>query len=335
VIKPRAALWRVVIAAIVSGVLLIMISNELSHPVQASTAVYNAEFTDVSGLMNGADVRVRGVRVGKVEDVALQRSSDGRSLAAVRFTLDKRFGIVSPSRLAIRYQALTGLRYMDVQNPAEGEAAAHPITQIPTTMTIPSFDITVLFNGLQPVLATLSPDDINTFTDNAISFLQGDGGGLQPMLDSIHKLTEFVSSRQEVVAAIVRNLSTVADEVNGRSEYLGQFLDGLDNPIRGAMSVLDEFRKSQVSGADFTRAVAHLLAAAGVRPGIDTDTALDRSVTNVYSMLDVVKRTPVIWDNLPPPPEDGTPIPCSKGRVQLPETMDVLLNGQRVVLCNK
>ena len=155
------------------------------------------------------------------------------------------------------------------------------------------------------------------------------------MLDSIHKLTEFVSNRQEVVAAIVRNLSTLADDVNGRSQYLTQFLDSLDDPIRGAMSVLDEFRKSQVSGTDFTRAVAHLLAAAGVRPGIDVDTALDRSITNVYSMLDVIKRTPVIWDNLPPPPDDGTPIPCSKGRVQLPETMDVLLNGQRVVLCNK
>jgi len=331
----RATLWRVVLAAIVSAFLLIMISNELSHPVQVSTAVCNAEFTDVSGLMNGADVRVRGVRVGKVDDVALEHTSDGRSLAMVRFTLDRHFGIVSPSRLAIRYQALTGLRYMDVQNPAEGAAAEHPITHIPTTMTIPSFDITVLFNGLQPVLATLSPDEINTFTDNAISFLQGDGGGLQPMLDSIHKLTEFVSNRQEVMATIVRNLSTVAEDVNGRSQYLTQFLDSLDNPIRGAMSVLDEFRKSQVAGADFTRAVAHLLAAAGVRPGIDTDTALDRSITNVYSMLDVIKRTPVIWDNLPPPPDDGTPIPCSKGRAQLPETMDVLLNGQRVVLCNK
>ena len=43
----------------------------------------------------------------------------------------------------------------------------------------------------------------------------------------------------------------------------------------------------------------------------------------------------MIWDNIPPPPEDGAPVPCSHGRVQLPEAMDVLLNGQRVVLCNK
>lgn len=334
-IKPKAALWRAIIAATVSAVLLIMISNELSHPVKQATRTYNAEFTDVSGLMKGADVRVRGVRVGQVQDVALQRSDGGRSIATVRFTLDRRFGVVAPSRLAVRYQSLTGLRYVDVQNPAEGDASAPPMTKIPTTMTIPSFDITTLFNGLQPVLATLSPDEINTFTDNAISFLQGDGKGLGPMLESIHKLTEFVSDRQQVMATIVHNLAALSDEVNGRSKYLTEFLDNLDVPFKGAMAVLDEFRKSQVAGADFTRAVVHLLAAAGVRPGIDTETALDRSITNVYSMLDVIKRTPVIWDNLPPPPGDGSPIACSKGRAQLPETMDVLLNGQRVVLCNK
>ena len=44
--------------------------------------------------------------------------------------------------------------------------------------------------------------------------------------------------------------------------------------------------------------------------------------------------SPVIWDNIPPP-EDGVPVPCSHGRAQLPEAMDVLLQGQRVVLCKK
>jgi phospholipid/cholesterol/gamma-HCH transport system substrate-binding protein len=253
----------------------------------------------------------------------------------MRLTLDSRFSIVPATRLAVRYQALTGLRYVDVENPAEGEAVTNRVTDVPTTMTQSSFDITVLFNGLQPVLATLSPDEINTFTANAISFLQGDGNGLGPMLDSIHKLTAFVSDRQEVVATLVRNLATLADGVSGRSQYLTQILDEFDLPISEALSVLDEFRKSQVAGADFTRAVLRLLAGAGLRPGIDVDKALDRAFTNVYDAIEAVKRTPVIWENIPPPPEDGAPVPCSHGRVQLPEAMDVLLNGQRVVLCNK
>jgi phospholipid/cholesterol/gamma-HCH transport system substrate-binding protein len=333
--KPRSALWRFILAAFVSTLLLIVISNAITHPVEAAIRTYRADFTDVSGLNRGADVRVRGVLVGQVQSIQLKRFGDKRSIARVQLTLDKRYSLVPETRLAVRYQALTGLRYVDVENPAEGDAVANRVTEVPTTMTQPSFDITVLFNGLQPVLAVLSPDDINTFTQNAISFLQGDGGGLEPMLDSIHKLTAFVSDRQQVVATLVQNLSILADGVKGRSQYLTQFLDELELPINQAVSVLDEFRKSEIAGPDFTRAVLRLLAAAGVRPGIDINKALDRAFTNTYDALEAIKRTPVIWDNIPPPAEDGAPVSCSHGRAQLPETMDVLLNGQRVVLCNK
>lgn len=333
--KPRAALWRFVLAAFVSVVLLIVISNAIRQPIEVSTRTYQAEFTDVSGLSDGADVRVRGVRVGKVQTIELKRTGDGRSIAAVQLTLDNRFSIVGSTRLAVRYQALTGLRYIDVENPAEGDKVANRVLSVPTAMTQPSFDITVLFNGLQPVLSTLSPEEINTFTENAISFLQGDGAGLEPMLDSLHKLTAFVSDRQQVVATLVRNLASLADGVRGRSEYLINILDEFELPVSQALSVLDEFRKSQVAGADFTRAVLRLLAAAGIKPGIDVEKALDRAFTNVYEAIEAIKRTPVIWDNIPQAPENGAPVPCAHGRAQLPETMDVLLNGQRVVLCNK
>lgn len=332
--KPTAALWRFLLAAFVSVVLLIVISNQIRQPVETTTRTYIAEFTDVSGLNDGADVRVRGVSVGEVQSIELKRE-EGRSLAAVRLTLDSRYSIVPDTRLGVKYQALTGLRYVDVQNPVEGDSVANQVTEVPTTMTVPSFDVTVLFNGLQPVLATLSPDDINAFTENTIAFLQGDGDGLGPMLDSIHKLTSFVADRQQVVATLVRNLATLADGVSGRSQYLIQIFDELEIPIGQALSVMDEFRKTQIAGADFTRSALRLLAVAGIRPGIDIDQALDKAFTNVYVAAEALKRMPVIWDNIPPPPENGAPVPCSHGRVQLPETMDVLLNGQRVVLCKK
>jgi phospholipid/cholesterol/gamma-HCH transport system substrate-binding protein len=137
------------------------------------------------------------------------------------------------------------------------------------------------------------------------------------------------------VATLVRNLATLADGVKGHSQYLTQILDEFDLPVSQALSVLDEFRKSQLSGADFTRAALRLLAAAGIRPGVDVNKALDRALENVYRSLEALKRTPVIMDNIPPPPEDGAPVACSQGRAQLPEMMDVLLNGQRVVLCKK
>jgi phospholipid/cholesterol/gamma-HCH transport system substrate-binding protein len=332
--KPKAAFWRLAISVAVASVLLILIANVVTQPVAADVRSYTAEFTDASGLHLDGDVRVRGVRVGKVHSIELQRHG-GQSVAAVGFTLDKRYGVVSATRLAIKYQALTGVRYVDVVNPSEAYSKADLVAHVSTVMTQPSFDITVLFNGLQPVIATLSPDEVNTFAANAVSYLSGDGGGLAPMLDSIHKLTDFVSDRQQVVATLMRNLAEVAGTMGGHSKGLIQILEWLNIPLDAALTVLDEFRKCTLFGPDFTGEAVRLLHNVGFQWGADMDSSLNRAFTNVDNFVEAIKLVPAMWDNIPPPSQDGAPLPCSRGRAQLPATMDVLLNGQRVILCNR
>jgi phospholipid/cholesterol/gamma-HCH transport system substrate-binding protein len=341
--KHFGAFWKFGIAVVVSGLLLVLISNEIRQPVAGQTRSLTADFTDVSGLHEGADVRVRGVRVGKVQSLSLDRLN-GRTVSRVQFTMERRYGIVPTSRLAVKFQALTGLRYVDVAGPAEG-ASSGQMTSIPTSMTIPSFDITELFNGLQPVLATLNPSEINTFTDNVATFLAGDGNGLGPMLDSIKRLTGLVSDREAVIATIMRNLQRVAEGVRGKSDALPKILDQVKIVVDSGMTVLDEFRKSQIYGPAFTGEVARLLDALGLnsgewtapnyKPGWDPAKALDKAFTNVYNEIDGIKRIPVVWENLPEPPASGTPAPCSKGQAVLPIPVDVLLNGRKVLICNQ
>jgi phospholipid/cholesterol/gamma-HCH transport system substrate-binding protein len=333
--KPLALLWRLGLSVAVAVVLFILLSNTLTNPVAINTRTYTAEFTDASGIHPDGDVRVRGVRVGKVESVDLARH-DGQNVAQVKFTLDQHYGILAISRLAIKFQALTGVRYLDVTNVAEGYAPADLVTQVPTSMTQPSFDVTALFNGLQPVLATLSPEEINTFTANAASFLTGDGSGLAPLLDSLRRLTEFVSDRQEVVATLMSNLSQVADAIESKSKQFIHIIDLLNQPVDQALTILDEFRKDFLFGRDFFDPVVRLLHNAGLKPGINIDVALDRAFSNLDNFFDAFKLVPVINDNIQPPGENDDAVePCSRGSFQLPETMDVLLNGQRVVLCNR
>lgn len=351
--KPRAASWRLAISGVVTIIMFILIANIIRQPVAAETQSYTAEFTDASGLHLDADVRVRGVRVGKVHSVELERRH-GQSIAAVAFTLDKRYGVVSGTRLAIKYQALTGLRYVDVVDPTESYSNADLVTHVTTAMTQPSFDVTTLFNGLQPVLATLDPEELNTFTTNAATYLSGDGGGLEPMLDSIRKLTRFVSDRQQVIATLMHNLKDISETMGGHGKELTQILDWLnEGPVDGILTkALDEFRKADLYGS-FTGQVEQLLTNLGFpsavnsgdyftygpdasKPnGTDMDEALDVAFTHLEDFMDAIKLVPVMWENIPPPSQSGAPLPCSRGRAQLPEQMDVLLNGRRVVLCNR
>ncbi|ODQ96434.1 MlaD family protein [Mycolicibacterium holsaticum] len=338
-IKPRAALWRFVLASIVAALVFILTVNVLRQPVAAETRSYTAEFTDVSGLHIDADVRIRGVRVGKVKQVRLEHKA-GQNIASVDFSLDSRYTVVPQTRLAIKYQALTGLRYVDVTDASESDdghaSSQRPITYLPLAMTQPSFDITSLFNGLQPVLATLSPEDIDRFTENAATYLQGDGGGLGPMLESIRKLTEFTSNRQEVIATLMQNLNAIAGTFGGHAKDFVQILEWMNRPIDATLTVLDEFRKSELYGPGFTSAAMRLLENAGFTPGAaDMDEGIDRAISALYEYSDAIKRVPVIWDSIDPPAEAGAPERCSRGPAQLPASMDVLLNGQRVILCNR
>ena len=350
--KPGAALWRLAITVVVAVVLFIFLANALTQPVAPAVRSYTAEFTDASGLYSGADVRVRGVRVGKVQSVDLKRH-DGQSVAAIAFTLERRYGVVPATRLAIKFQSLTGSRYIDVVDSSESYSPADLVTRISTAMTRPSFDITALFNGLQPVLATLSPEEINTFTANAATFVSGDGGGLAPLLKSIKTLTRFVSDRQAVIATLIRNLSTVADGMGGTSKDAVQVLKWINRPLDGFLSVLDEFRTTEIYGVEFLAPVQQLISNLGFPrlgntgakfaaepPGSPSenvsniDQGMDRAITALGDFADAFKLVPFMWGNVGPPGQPGSPLRCSHGRFQLPEQMDVLLNGQRVVLCN-
>ncbi|MEZ0054103.1 phospholipid/cholesterol/gamma-HCH transport system substrate-binding protein [Mycobacterium sp. MAA66] len=332
--KIISSLWRLGLSVAFTVALVILLSNTLTNPVAVDTRTYTAEFTDASGLHPDGDVRVRGVRVGKIESVDLVRRNE-QNVAQVKLTLNRKYGVVAITRLAIKFQALTGVRYVDVTNAAEGYRDSDLVTHVPTTMTQPSFDVTALFNGLQPVLATLSPAEINTFTANAASFLTGDGSGLAPLLASVNRLTAFVSDRQQVVSTLIHNLSQAGTALQGTSAKFIHVIDLVNTPVDKALSILDEFRKDLLY-KDFFDPVIRLLHSAGFKPGTNVDEALDRAFSNLDRFFDAFKLVPVMDGNIPPPGEDGTPVqPCSRGNFQLPETMDVLLNGRRVVLCNR
>jgi phospholipid/cholesterol/gamma-HCH transport system substrate-binding protein len=329
----RGALWRLVISGAVTTVLLILIANVIRQPVAAPVRSYTAEFTDASGLHLDADVRVRGVRVGKVQSIDLHRQN-GQSTAAVKLTLDKRYGIVSATRLAIKFQALTGVRYVDVVTPSEQYSAADLVAHVPVAMTQPSFDVTALFNGLQPVIATLSPDEINTFWQNAETYLSGDGDGLAPILDSIRKLTRFVADRQQVIATLMRNLSDIADTMGGHSKVLVFVLDVFNRKVLdSALKVIDEFRKSELYGFEFLHPVLTLLQFAGLKFGGSIENGLDRALSELDDYTEAFKLVPVMQEDIPSP--NTAPLPCARGHAELPAMLDVLMNGQKVVLCNR
>ena len=171
-------------------------------------------------------------------DVALDQDDAARgSRARVDFTVARDQRITTATTLSIRFQNLTGLRYLEVA-PSDAQAPVlDPGSRIGTDRTVPSFDVTTIFNGLQPVLAAMQPEQINHLAQSIAAVVQGDGSGLGPLLDALQTLSRFTNDRSALLQTLVRNLTTINDSLGGKSTALPTvigYLQGVGEVMRNA-----------------------------------------------------------------------------------------------------
>lgn len=220
------------IAAVLLGVLLV---NTMLNGVHGDTEEYDAVFADVAGLRVGDDVRVAGVRVGRVTSIKV--TDDG---ARVGFQLVRKQPILTTTDMVMRYQNLLGQRYLGmVQGPRRGPAMK-PGSTVPLARTSPGFDLTELLNGFRPLFEALRPEDVNALAGSLVKVLQGEGGTVESLLSQTARLTDFLADRDQVVGEVLDNLTPVLTDLAGHGTELRATVEEL----RALMTGLARDRKS-------------------------------------------------------------------------------------------
>ncbi|TWS23765.1 MCE family protein [Tsukamurella sputi] len=338
----KATSIKIVAFAAVMIVLLLLVMQALTRPPDGDLSTYHAKFKDVSGLKVGDDVRMLGVQVGKVKDIKVEQSSDHRiSNAAVTFSLQNDRKFRADDTLAIRYQNLTGSRFLELQpNPKSTAAQVKAGSTIEEKFTQSSFDITTVFVGLKPVLSTLNADDINHLTQSVLSVIQGNGQGLGPMLESLDKLMAVSNDRQRVLTQLITNLGSVSQSIGGASPGLTKVLQQLDLFARSLASNVDSMRDwSDKTSGVVTRTNA-LLAALGLTRG--ENPPLDAIVSNAMPLAEQLVNSLATLPGIVQLLNEGTKpqaggtvsLTCSNGQAKLPGMMNLFVAGQKVTVCN-
>ncbi|MVU75675.1 MCE family protein [Nocardia sp. ET3-3] len=327
----KAAAWRLALFSGVIVVVLMLVIAAIQRPVSGSTETHDAIFTDANGLKVGDDVRMYGVQVGKIKSIDL----DGAQ-ARVRLSVKTDAPVYDNSKLAIRYQNLTGQRYIDLQQqPQPGNRLAAG-ARIGVDHTVPSFDVTQLFNGLKPVLQTISPEAINQFSASMVALIEGDGSGVGPAMDAIGKLASYVNDRQQVIGTLIRNMSDLSDRVGGRVHNLVPLLARLSDIFQSLQQNIGGLTQFALTAPSVLRPIDTLLSTLGIHNGTDVDAILRQIFPDTKEALDVLGRLPGLLaaaDTATTGPTGWKPV-CSKGTAQLPAGVAVLISGQRVTICN-
>ncbi len=208
-----------VASVLMTGLLTVI----MGHIGLGSTHEYKALFTTASQLKKGDDVRVAGVSVGEVKDVEVA----GQDHALVTFTARTDVPLTVASRAEIRYLNLVDDRYLALLQGRPGASPLQPGATIPMRLTQPALNLTVLFNGFQPLFAALDPHQVNELSLNLVRTLQGEGGTVQGLLANTASLTSSLADRDQLIGQVIDNLDTMLKTVDDRHRQLDTLVVGL------------------------------------------------------------------------------------------------------------
>lgn len=292
--KTTPSLIKLVVFIVVTVMATGLLAATIGNIRLGGTRTYNALFTDATGLLQGDDVRIAGVRVGEIDTIEVA-DRKRRSLAKVTFTVDDDRDVATSTRALIRYRNLVGQRYVAL---AEGAGSGRTLREggtLPLRQTQSALDLTVLFNGFKPLFAALNPEDVNSFAMEIVKTLQGEAGNVESLLSHTASLTTTLAERDEVIGRTVDNLNAVLETVDERDAALSTLLVELQRFVSGLAEDREAIGASLTNIAGLAESTAGLVRDA--RPAIRDDV---RELGEVSKNLDdhkavvagVLKRLP-------------------------------------------
>jgi phospholipid/cholesterol/gamma-HCH transport system substrate-binding protein len=191
---------------------------------------YDVAFSDASGLVAGSDVRGNGVAIGTVKSVKLR---DGGGVT-VEFTVAKTVQLDTGTNARIRYANLTGDRYLDL-TPGQGKnlVPLPPGATIPMAQTKAALDLDRFFQGFDPLMQALNPDEVNQLAQNIIDVTQGQAGAVESMLANVGSFTGRLAERDQVIGDTITDLSSALALMDQHRGDFDQLIVGLSNLMRG------------------------------------------------------------------------------------------------------
>ncbi|WP_225731548.1 MULTISPECIES: MCE family protein [unclassified Nocardia] len=253
-------LTKLIIFVVVTVFVTVFLGLSIANYSGGGTS-FKARFTDVTSLNNGDEVRIAGVRVGKVTGVKIV----DKRLAEVNFELTDRNWLPASTIATIKYRNLVGQRYIALeQGPGAQGRKINGGGTIPLEQTRPALNLTTLFNGFRPLFRTLTADDVNKLSYEIIQVFQGEQGTIQDLVGTTASLTNKIADKDAVIGQLVTNLTQVLQTVNKRDDQFDQLITYTEALVSGLAAERDTVGHAVTSLGNLASATADLLVP--VRP---------------------------------------------------------------------
>lgn len=248
--KPLSTALLVVLVGLLVGGTAVVIRQSFFGP-----KTITAYFTSATAIYPGDEVRVAGVRVGRIESI----EPDGAQ-ARMRLSVDRDVPIPADAKAVIVAQNLVSARYVQLAPAYETSGPTLPDnavigvdrTAVPVEWDEVKDQLTRLATDLGPS-GDISTTSVSRFIDSAANAMTGNGDKLRETITQLAQVGRILADGSGDIVDVIVNLQTFVNALRDSNAQIVQFQDRLAT----VSSVIDSSR------SDLDAALTYLAEAVG------------------------------------------------------------------------
>ncbi len=238
--------------------------NADSLPLIGGGDTYHAAFSEGGGVKVNDEVRIAGVRVGKVTAVEL----DGDHVD-VAFKVDTPSKFGTETEAEIKVKTLLGATFLALKPAGPGQLEEG--ATIPRSRTKSAFDVVQAFEGLADRAERIDTDRLGQSFDTLAELTKDTPAAFQSTLRGLSRLSQTVASRNEQINDLLGNLDTVSGVLAERDEDIVVLMKNSDVLMRALVARREAVHRLLVSTSQFSRELTLLVkqTRADLKPALD------------------------------------------------------------------
>ncbi len=221
-------------------------------PIIGGGDTYHAMFTEAGGLKVNDEVRIAGVRVGKVNSIELDRDQ-----VNVTFKVDAAADFGTDTRAAIKVKTILGSMFLALE-PAGGGQLKEDGT-IPAQRTSSPFDVVEAFEGLASTSEQIDTDQLAESLTTLADLTRNTPEEFRGALSGLSRLSANVAEKDEQLNTLLVNLERVATVLDERDQDIIALMEDGDVLFRALVARRDAVHDLLVSTTTLSKELTALI----------------------------------------------------------------------------
>ena len=236
---------------------------------------YHAAFSEASGIKTNDEVRISGVRVGKVTGVDL----DGDHVKVTfKIKTDARFGTQTGAEIKVK--TLLGSMFLALKPAGSGQLAED--STIPQARTRSAYDVVQAFSGVAERVEKIDLDKLTNSLNTLADATSETPDSFQSALKGVAALSRNVAARDTELNTLLTNLHTVSGILADRDEDIVALMKDSDVLMRALVERRESIHRLLVSTSTLSSELTGLVK--------ESRADLKPALANLQSVVDLLLK---------------------------------------------